>query len=109
MGESGSQSVLGMTLPTTVAIGGATALASLGADVAHDTVFPLIPSTARYAGLETAALGLGTAGAATAFILNQESLGSETTLNAFLLGAGSYAAGDWIDGKFFSGSEYVTY
>jgi len=98
-GQTGNTNIFGITVPTVAAIGGANALASVAADVAHDYVLPYIPFDARFQYAESALLGLGVAGGSTAFILNKENLGSASTMNAFLLGAGSYAAGDWIDSK----------
>lgn len=100
-GEAGSTRLFGMSMPTVAAIGVSNGIASVGADLAHSYVLPMIPGNAKFANVESAALGIGISGGATAFLLNRENVGSERGLNAFLLGAGSYIAGDYVDDKFF--------
>ncbi len=108
-GQSGGSTILGFELPTNVAVGVANGASSMAADYAHDYILPAIPGQAKWANLESAALGLGVSGAGTAWILNSENIGSESTMNAFLLGAGSYAAGDWVDSKVFGGQRAISY
>jgi hypothetical protein len=100
-GETGTYQVAGVNLPTPVAIGLANGASSVVADLAHEYVLPQIPMNAKYANLEAMALGLGVSGGSTAFLLNGSLLDS-SSMNAFLLGAGSYAAGDYLDQKFFN-------
>lgn len=108
-GQTGTSNLAGFNLPTGLAIGMANGASSLAADFAHEYVLPAIPGNQKYASIESAALGLGVAGAGTAYILNMENVGSETTMNAFLLGAASYAAGDWIDAKMYGGQGTLYY
>ena len=107
--QGGSAEILGMTLPTNMAVGVANGASSLAADYAHEYILPSIPGNQKYATLESAALGLGVAGGGTAWILNSDNIGSATTMNAFLLGAGSYAAGDWVDHKVFGSMGSISY
>jgi hypothetical protein len=100
-GENGTSDAFGVTMPVSAAIGVANGLSSLAADLSHEYVLPELPQNAKYATLESTVLGLGVAGGSTAYILNRENLGGASTMNAFVLGAASYAAGDYIDNKFF--------
>lgn len=109
MGSGGYTDALGVELPVPVAIGASNAVASVAADLSLEYVLPHIPGNDKYSYLESAALGLGVAGAGTAYILNREQLGSYTTMNAALLGAAAYAGGDYIDSKFFGGNPAVRY
>lgn len=100
-GEAGTTSFLGMEMPVVAAIGLANGAASVAADLSHDYVLPYIPQSEQFANVESAALGIGVAGGSTAYLLNANNVGGENTVNAFMLGAGSYVVGDYIDGKFF--------
>jgi hypothetical protein len=108
-GESGDTILFGQNIPIPWAIGIANAGSSVLADYSHDYIFPMIPATSKYANLETAALGIGVSGGASAYFLNAENVGSASTLNSFLLGAGSYAAADYVDGKVFGGNRALNY
>lgn len=108
-GESGDTQLFGMNLSIPFAIGLANAGSSVLADYSHDYIFPMIPATSKYANLETAALGMGVSGGASAYFLNSENVGSASTLNSFLLGAGSYAAADYVDSKVFGGRQSLGY
>lgn len=101
MGEGqGSTTIGGFQLPNPLAIGGSVAASSVIADVAHDYALPYISASEKMATIESVALGGGLSGGATALILNKENLFTGQTLNAFLLGAGSYYAGDYINNRF---------
>ena len=102
-GEAGQTRFLGMAMPTVAAIGLANAGASVAADLSHDYILPHIPQPQQFANIESAALGIGVSGGTTAYLLSSGRIGSETTMNAFLLGAGSYVAGDYIDHTVFRG------
>lgn len=102
--ESGNTNLFGLNMPIPVAIGLTNGSASVGADLAHEYIFPYIPGNQKYAQLESAALGLGVAGVGTAWLLGREGLSPSTFMNGAVLGAGSYAAADWIDSRFLGGS-----
>lgn len=108
-GETGSSDLFGLQLPNPVVIGGANMAASVAADVAHEYVLPHIPGNQKFAAAESAALGLGISGFGTAWLLNKEGLTPGTFFNGFALGAGSYAAADWIDGKMNGTSDLMLY
>lgn len=107
--ETGSSDVFGIQLPNPVVIGGANMAASVAADVAHEYVLPHIPGNQKFAAAESAALGLGISGFGTAWLLNREGINPGTFFNGFALGAGSYAAADWIDGKMNGTSDLMLY
>lgn len=102
-GETGQTNFLGYTVPVPVALFAANAASSMLADVAHNYILPSIPGNEKFSNIEAAALGLGVSGASSAYILNG-TLGTTESMNSALLGAGSYAAGEWIDNRFFGGS-----
>ncbi len=102
-GQQGSTDLFGVSMDVNLGVGLANAASSIAADLAHEYVLPNLPMNAKYANAESALVGLGVSGGATAFLLNRENIGDASSLNAFLLGAGSYAAGDYIDSTFFRG------
>lgn len=102
-GERGNTNVFGVNMPIPAAIGITNAAASVGADLAHEYIFPHIPGNEKYAAAESAALGLAVSGFGTAYLLNRENLQVGTFMNGAALGAGSYALADWIDGRFLGG------
>lgn len=105
-GESGSTTLMGVRMPTAVAIGAANGAASVAADMAHDYVLPHIPQSQKWGQIESAALGIGTAGASTTLILNGQQIGNERGMRAFLLGGASYMVGGYIDNTLFGASAY---
>lgn len=100
-GEQGQTQLGGFTISLPTALAATTAVGSVAADVSHDYILPYIPGNDRFANPESAILGLGVAGGASAYLLNEGNVLNGPGLNTFMLGAGSYAAGEWIDGKFF--------
>lgn len=102
-GETGATTFFGQAVPVPVALFAANAASSMLADVAHTYLLPSIPGNEKFSNVEAAALGLGVSGASSAYILNGN-LGTAESMNSALLGAGSYAAGEWIDNRFFGGS-----
>jgi len=100
-GEDGQTQVFGMNLSMPTALAGTTAIGSVAADVAHDYVLPYIPGNDKFNNVESAVLGLGVSGGSAAWLLNEGEVINQPAFNTFLLGAGSYAAGEWIDNKFF--------
>lgn len=100
-GEDGTTQIFGMNVSMPTALAGSTAIGSVAADVAHDYVLPYIPGNSTFNNAESAVLGLGVSGGAAAWLLNEGDVINQPAMNTFLLGAGSYAAGEWIDNKFF--------
>jgi hypothetical protein len=107
IGERGSVNVAGFDVPTCALVGASTAASSITADYAVDVVYPHIPAGAKYSDLGAAALGLGVSGGTTALILNREASGN--AMNAFALGAASYAAGDYLYGKVWGSPNFLNY
>lgn len=102
-GETGDTNFLGTAVPVPLALFGGMAASSILADTAHDYVLPHIPGNEKFSNIEAAALGIGVSGAASAYILNG-TLGTSSAMNSAILGAGSYAAGEYFDSKFFGGT-----
>lgn len=102
-GEDGQTQIFGQNVSMPTALAGSTALGSVAADVAHDYVLPYIPGNDKFNNAESAVLGLGISGGTAAWLLNEGNVINQPAFNTFLLGAGSYAAGEWIDKKFFYG------
>lgn len=103
MGDSLSQSVnLGpLSIPAPLGVGASVAASSVAADISRNYILPSLPGNAKYADLEGTALGLGIAGASSAYLLS--SIGSrQPWLIRAAMGAGSYAAGDYVHGKLFT-------
>jgi hypothetical protein len=94
-------------LPAPVAVGATVAASSVAADLTREYVLPRVPGNKRLATIEGTAMGLGVAGLSTAFIL-----GSAGSQQSFLyrgaIGAGSYAAGDYIHSKVFNNQTHLT-
>lgn len=101
-GEDGRTSLLGMDVSMPMALAGSTAIGSMAADLSHDYVLPMIPGNDKWVNPESALLGLGVSGGTSAVLLNGGDVFNGSSLNTFMLGAGSYAAGEWVDRKFFS-------
>lgn len=91
----------GTTVPAPVAIGAAAATGSVGADLAHTYILPHIPGHEKFLRIESAAVGIGASGLATMGTMQLMHASGEKAMDAFILGAGSYVAGDYISEKFF--------
>ena len=107
MGETDNLQVGSMDIPAPVFIAAATGASSLAADYAGDVIYPETGDSDRMKNLSSAALGLGVSGASTSLILNKGV--GENNVNAFVLGAASYAAGDWATRMFVNPPEVVRY
>jgi hypothetical protein len=96
-----------LSLPAPVAVGATVAASSVAADLARKYVLPKVPGNQRIANIEGTALGLGVAGVSTAMLL-----GSSGSQQSFLyrgaIGAGSYAAGDYLHSKVFNTQNTLT-
>lgn len=109
MGDQFSRSVnVGpLALPAPVAVGAAVAASSVAADISRNYVLPWIPGNEKFATMEGTALGLGVAGVSSALLM-----GSTGSAQPFLyraaVGAGSYAAGDYIHSKLFTTESRLT-
>jgi len=108
LGDEGQSDLFGFNMDSNVALGLSAAGDSVAADLAHDYILPHIPGNEKYANPEAALLGLGTAGAASALIYNQGGVGVPQSMNLFLVGAGSYAAGEYIDRNFLANGGTAT-
>lgn len=100
MGENGSTALFGVVMPAPVAIGTAVGLSSVAASLGHDYILPHIPLDQKYNNIESAALGIGLSGGSSAYLMSGLTFDSNMR-NSFLLGAGSYVAGEYIDKKLF--------
>lgn len=107
MGESSTMAVGSMIVPTPLVIGVSTGASSIVADYAGEMWYPDTPESQRLMSISSGAVGLGVAGASASLLLNQGF--GDNSLNAFALGAASYAAGDWITNKFINPPEVVRY
>ena len=107
MGESENMTVGGMDVPVPVVIGISTGVSSIAADYANDMWYPDMARNERLSNLTSAAVGLGVSGASTSLLLNR-GIG-DNNVNAFVLGAASYAAGDWVTNRFVNPPEVIHY
>lgn len=107
MGENDSLTVGGMDIPVPVVIGLSTGASSIAADYANDMWYPDTSEPDRLMNLSTAAVGLGVSGASTSLLLNK-GIG-DNNVNAFILGAATYAAGDWVTNRFVNPPEVLRY
>jgi hypothetical protein len=103
MGDKFSSSVkMGpLSVPAPLAVGAAVAASSVAADVSRNYILPHIPGNEKFATIEGTALGLGVAGAASAYLMGASGSPQPILFRA-AVGAGSYAAGDYIHGKVFT-------
>jgi hypothetical protein len=107
MGDSMNRSVsLGpVQLPAPLAVGATVAASSVAADLSRQYILPKLPGNAKFAGVEGTIMGLGVSGVSTALLLDR--MGSnQPFLTRAALGAGSYAAGDYVHGKMFQSSRW---
>jgi hypothetical protein len=97
-GESGNSNVAGISLPTPIVIGAACAGGSWVSDMVSDNIISQIPQSVEWAKAESLAIRLGVAGGASALALKfTTGLPNENLIKAAALGAGSKAAGEWIN------------
>lgn len=107
LGERGTTTVSNMQVPTTALIAVGTGVSSIAADYAGEKIYPDTTENQRLMHITSGALGLGVSGATTSLILNRGF--GPNSMNSFLLGAGSYAAGDWVTNIFVNPPEVVRY
>jgi hypothetical protein len=93
-GNPGTVNYMGMQIPTAVLSSLSGAVSSVSTDLAHDYVLPYIPKNKKFESLEALGLGLGTSALTNTLFLSQS--GNVNKLYTSALGAGSYAASDWI-------------
>ena len=93
MGENRSMEIAGRSVPVLVPVFAGGMAGSVLADTAHRWILPMIPGNEKYAKAESAALGIISSGAGTAFALSL--LGSANFVPTFALGAASYVASDF--------------
>ena len=79
-------------------------------DLSHDYVLPHINKNQKLTNIESALLQIGTSGAATAEILVYGSQAPNSAIPiAFLTGAASAMAGDYITSKFILGNSNLLF
>lgn len=101
----GQGRIFGMEMPASAAIGIASGLGSVSADLAHQLIFPYIPQSEQYAKMESAALAVGVSGAVTAYSLGAP---PEQFWTTAAVGAGSNALADYATyGWLYSGSGHA--
>jgi len=77
--------------------------ASIISDIAHDKLYPQLPTVAhKLSDITAVATGAGISGAATAGILSLTGLPNDRLMSAALIGGGSYVASDYIEMKLFT-------
>lgn len=86
--------VFGMSIPSAALNGAVVATASIGADLAHQYVLPLIPHNDKYAQFESVGLAIAASGGGTYVV--GKFLGEPALLPAFALGAASFVASDYL-------------
>ena len=107
MGENSYAVVGGMRVPTPILVGASTGASSIAADYAGDMWYPETNESDRMKNMASGALGLGVSGATTSLLLNKGV--GDNSINAFVLGAASYAAGDWVTNRFVNPPEVIRY
>lgn len=90
-----------MRLPSPVAVGLAVGGSAVATDIAHAYILPHIPGNAKFANIESMALGIAVSGLGTIGVIRFLSGGGGFDWESFLLGAGSYVAADYLDSKLF--------
>jgi len=100
---SGDISLFNTSIPSAVPIFISGAGASIISDIAHDKLYPQLPTVAhKLSDITAVATGAGISGAATAGILSMTGLPNDRLLSAALIGGGSYVASDYIEMKLFT-------
>jgi len=101
LGERSTYPLYGMQMPSSTIVGGAAAVGTGVADLAHTYILPHIPGNEKFATLESAGLGLGVSGGGT--MLGLKMAGAQNGLMmGGLIGAGSFVAADYTASKMFS-------
>lgn len=91
--EDKSLFVARVRVPGAIAMGIGAAAGSVGTNLAHQYILPMIPHNQKYEKMESAAIALVASGLGTYAATNL--LGNAAFGPAFAVGAGSYLAGDY--------------
>jgi len=101
--SGGSVNIFNTSVPTIIPLFVSGAGASIISDIAHDELYPQLPTVAhKLSDVTAVATGTGISGAATAGILSLTGLPNDRLISAALIGGGSYVASDYIEMKLFT-------